>query len=274
MSLQTKDFTSSTYSPDFTLTLRVTENSVSTENNSSSISWSLMLTSGAWNFSTYHIGWTVQLAGTTVSYMSQGDSEQRTLGKYSTITIASGTASITHDSDGNLNMLCYAETYMAKASYTPGNMSVSGYMQTTQVPRGSKIGTVNPFNLEDAFSVPITKYSTAFTDKLDIALGSTSIKSIDGYTSGASISLSDAELLKAYNALSANTEPFTFTVSTYNGTALVGTSTATANGTAVGTCRVNANGTWKRGLVWIKENGKWKRAIMQVNKASVWKRGQ
>lgn len=135
----------------------------------------------------------------------------------------------------------------------------------------SIIGTVQPFNLEDVFRVPLTKYVSSAIDTLTIKVGSTTIKTITGYTNNADIQLTNDEILTAYEALgSANTVTATLTLETkYNGSSL-GSSSTTATATAAGTAQVTGHG---RGIVWRNVGGTWHRAITHRNAAGVWKRG-
>ena len=142
------------------------------------------------------------------------------------------------------------------------------------IPRGSVINSVSNFNLEDSFSVSVTKYSSSFTDTLAIKYGGTTIKTITGYTSGASINLSDTEILTAYNALGTNTSgTFTFNLTTKSGSTTIGTDSDTATGTARGTMQINVNGVWKRAVPHINVGGTWKRCVVYFNDNGNWERG-
>ncbi len=90
--------------------------------------------------------------------------------------------------------------------------------------------------------MPVTKYAPSYTDTLTISIGGTLIKTIPNYTSGALITLTDSELLEAYNALTENSATVTFTTTTKSGETTIGTSTKTATGTAAGTVRLNVGG--------------------------------
>ncbi|MFA0814910.1 MAG: hypothetical protein ACC608_03900 [Anaerofustis sp.] len=148
-----------------------------------------------------------------------------------------------------------------------------GTVSFDTIPRGSVLGAVSAFNWEDSFSVPVTKYSSSFTDNLTIGIGGTSIKSISGYTSGAAISLSDAELLAAYNALGTGMNATaSFSLQTYSGATQIGTSNASATGTAAGTAYLNAGGSWKRTVPHLNAGGTWKKCIAYTNIGGVWKR--
>ena len=139
----------------------------------------------------------------------------------------------------------------------------------------SVIGTVSNFNFEDAFSVPITKYSNAFKDTLELILGGTTVKSITDYTSGTTIQLTDDELLSAYSlvGVSNKSATVTFKTTTKNGTSTVGMNTKTATGTIAGTTKVKESGSWKRAVPWVKIGGTWKRSIAKVRASNSWKRG-
>lgn len=141
-------------------------------------------------------------------------------------------------------------------------------------PAASVLGTISNFDLEKSFSVPLTKYSSSFTDTLEIKCGSTLIKSISGYTNGLAINLSVSELLNAYKALgSINSGNFTFNLITKNGTTQIGTSTKTAVGTANGTTKIKVNGVWKNAIPCVKVDGTWKKTIAFIKVNGVWKRG-
>jgi hypothetical protein len=274
MALQTKTISSSQTSNGYTLKIVLTENSTSTTNNTSSVSYVLQMTSTGWNFSTFHVGWTIKLNGVTVSSKSQSSSPQISLDKYSTVTIVSGTATVEHDDDGSLKMAVSASTYMAKESYTPGDMSLSGVMTLTTIPRGSKLGTISSFILEDSFSVPYTKYSSSFTDNLTIKIGSTTIATISNYTSNATINLTPAQILTAYGVMTSQSQSFTFTLTTKSGTTTIGTNSKTATGSWNGTARLKTSSGWVRGRPWIKINGTWQPAIIFTKASSVWNRGE
>ena len=104
MALQTKTFKSDTKSNQFYLQLTLTENSISQTNNTSSISYTLRLYSGSWDFSQYKIGHSISLSGKTVSSVKRANANQYSIGTNSSVTIASGTTTISHNSDGSKNM--------------------------------------------------------------------------------------------------------------------------------------------------------------------------
>ena len=100
----------------------------------------------------------------------------------------------------------------------------------------------------------------------------------EGYTSGSTITISDAEILSAYNQLSGYSVGQTVNVKYYlatfsGGTSLGGVSlwrTLTIGGTA----KVNIGGSWKKAIPYVKVNGSWKPTISYIKANSNWKRGQ
>ena len=137
MALQTKTISSATTDNGYTLVLELTEVSTSLEDNTSEVSWVLRMTSGLYNFSTWHIGWEIMLDGAIVSSCAREDAPQLSLPTHSSITINSGSATIKHNQDGTLNMAVSAKTIMnGDKDYLPGNMSLSGNMELTTINRG------------------------------------------------------------------------------------------------------------------------------------------
>lgn len=97
---------------------------------------------------------------------------------------------------------------------------------------GSVLGSIGNFTLGNSINIPITKYSSGFTDTLTISLGGTTIKTVSNITNGYDVSFSSSELSTIYSKLpSATTGTFTFKLTTKNGSTTVGTSSKTANGT-------------------------------------------
>lgn len=222
MALQTKTFSSATTSNGFTLVLTVTENSTSIDTNTSSVSYSLDLKSGGWNFAQWRIGWSISLGGTVVSSQAKGSAPQFTLGTHSSITIKSGTATIAHNSDGKKSMSVSASIDMSKASYTPGPMSLSGSMSLTDIPRASSL-SFGGFTIGSAGTITINRASTAFTHTLSYVFGSTS-GTIATKTTAASVSWTPPTSLLSQIPASVSGSG-TITCITYSGSAEIGRKT-------------------------------------------------
>ena len=139
-------------------TLKVTENSTNTNNNTSSVSWSFVLSSISggydWSYSnSVPVSYTVTFNGTkyTGNIMSYDGS--------STVTVKSGTATIAHDADGDKSISFSFSVTSLNVSYLPGAASASGTMALTNIPRQAKLLTAT--NFTDTTNPTITYSNSA-----------------------------------------------------------------------------------------------------------------
>lgn len=191
---------------------------------------------------------------------------------WTNVWTSSYTQTFTHNTDGTKDISVYL-SYNSGTSRL-GTVSCNTSFSFPDIARASKIGDISTFYVEDTFYVPITKYSSSFTDNLAIKIGSTTIKSISNYISNNAIKFTPEENLKAYNLLnSSNKATFTFVVTTKSGTTTIGSDTATVTGIAAGNVKMKINGVWGRSLLWIKIDGIWKRALIWVKISGTWRRG-
>ncbi len=171
MALQTKTFKSSTTSNGFYLELTIEEASVSQANNTSTLNYTLKLYSGGWDFKLYSIGHEISLGGILVSSTSRSDAKQYSLGTNSSITIASGTKTISHNTDGSKSISVAFSIDMTKESYTPGDISVSGKtMALTDIPRASSV-SCSTANIGSKATITIYRASSSFTHTLTYSFG-------------------------------------------------------------------------------------------------------
>lgn len=196
------------------LTLSWTLSSQSVEKNTSTIAWELKGSGSA-------SGWVMSGAfkavinGVTV-YSSDTRIELRT-----TTTVASGTATIAHNSDGtkSFSLSCEAGIYTYAVSAT-----ASGTHTLTTIPRASTI-SASDANMGSASTITITRASSSFTHTLTYSFGSAT-GTIVTKTTGTSVSWTPALTL-------ANQIPYavsgkcTITCKTYSGTTEVGSKTCT-----------------------------------------------
>ena len=225
MTLQTKTFKSNTTSNQFYLQLTLIENSTSQTNNTSSISYTLKLYSGGWDFSLYKIGHSIRLAEKTVSSVERANANQYSLGTNSSITIASGTTTISHNSDGSKNMSVAFSIDMAKDSWTPGKMSVSGKsMVLTTIPRASTV-SCSTVDIGRVATITINRASSSFTHTL-----SYTFNNLDGtiVTKTNETSVLWAIPTTFYAEIpNSKSDTGTITCDTYNGSTKIGTKTCT-----------------------------------------------
>lgn len=115
--------------------LTVIEESYSSIDNSSVVSWKLTMSVAGWNFSGWSVTSKVWLDGSLI----YNSSKTVSIGKNSTVTLASGTKTIYHDDDGSKTLSCKAETSTStSASYLPGKATPQGELKLTDIPRNAK----------------------------------------------------------------------------------------------------------------------------------------
>lgn len=233
---KSKTLTSSN-SRSYTLTASFTESSYSVANSTSTLSLTAKLTPGSSR-------WSTSYSSTLAIYWYDNYTGKETLvgsttfaGLSSTSDVKSVTKSytVTHKSDGSLSG--YAKAVFTKGSTTSAYAPASGNVSTattalTKIPRTSVLGTISSFILGNSITIPITKYSSSFTDTLTISLNGTTIKTVSGITNGTTVSFTSSELTTIYKLLpSATSGTFNFKLATtYNGST-IGTSSKTATGT-------------------------------------------
>lgn len=194
--------------------------SQSVASNTTTISWSL---TGAGSASGYYKAgnFKVVINGSTVYSTSQNDR----INLYNGTQVASGTFTIAHNSDGTKSFTASAQAGI----YTYAvNCTGSGTFTLPTIARASTINSVTGSRITDTFSVNTTKYSTTFTNTLRIAVGNTVYQSISNYVTGTSFTLSNALKTAIYNATpTSKTVTLGFSLVTYNGSTVVGTSATT-----------------------------------------------
>lgn len=133
-------------------TLTVTENSTSTANNTSSMSFSFVIspvqTSWNWELWGANITYTVTINGTNYTG-SIADYDG-----YSSVTLKSGSFTVTHNTDGNKSIsYSFKVTDTSGQSYTCGNASASGSMTLTAIPRYLSITSLYVSNTTETTAV-------------------------------------------------------------------------------------------------------------------------
>lgn len=139
-------------------TLNVNETGTSTANNTSTVSFSLVLspiqTGWDWNYSsTVPVTYSININGVTYSgnIMSYNGS--------STVTIRSGSQTVAHNSDGSKSIsFSFSISDKVGQSYTPGNASASGSMGLTTIARYPTLNSGSNFTDETNPTFSITTY--------------------------------------------------------------------------------------------------------------------
>lgn len=207
-------------------------------NNYTPVNWKLQLissNSSARISSTASKDWSVTVNGTTKS----GTNTVGLTGG-TTKTLASGSLNIKHDSNGSktFDYSFSQEFAITYSGASVGTKSGSGSGTLDTIPRGSVLGTISAFTIGNAINIPITKYSSSFTDTLTISVGGTTIKTVSDIANGYDVSFTSTELTNIYKKLpSATSGTFTFKLTTKSGSTTIGTSTKTAKGTIPSTVK-------------------------------------
>lgn len=129
-------------------TLNVTENSTSVADNTSSVSFSFVLSpiQNSWNWMYWgsDITYTVTINGTKYTG-SIPDYDG-----YSSVTLKSGTISVPHNNDGTKSIsFSFSVTDTSGQSYTCGNASASGSLALTTIPRYLNINSLEVTNITE-----------------------------------------------------------------------------------------------------------------------------
>lgn len=196
------------------LTLSWILSSQSVEKNTSTISWTLK---GSGSASGYVMSGAFKavINGVTV-YTSEPRIELR-----NTTTVASGTATIAHNSDGtkSFSLSCEAGIYTYAVSAT-----ASGTHTLTTIPRASTISATNA-DMGSASTITITRASSSFTHTLTYSFGNAT-GTIATKTTSTSVSWTPT-LTLANQIPNAVSGKCTITCKTYSGTTEVGSKTCT-----------------------------------------------
>lgn len=154
-------------------TLTVNETTTSVANNTSTISYSFQL-------SPVQTSWAWEQWGSSISYSFTINGTKYTgtipaYDGYSTVTLKSGTQTVTHDSDGSKSIsYSFAVTDGAGQRYTPGNASASGTLALTTIPRATTptlSATSVVANGTNAVTIKIAPASNAFKHKIRYSFG-------------------------------------------------------------------------------------------------------
>ena len=129
-------------------TLTVTENSTSTANNTSSVSFSFVISpiQTTWNWEQWgaNITYTVTVNGT------QYTGSIANYDGYSTVTLKSGSMTVGHNTDGSKSIsYSFSVSDTSGQSYTCGNASGSGSMTLTNIPRYLSISIFDITNITE-----------------------------------------------------------------------------------------------------------------------------
>lgn len=211
----------------FTLRLTLTEGAYSIENNSSPVTYKLeLIANTAYNFTQYRMASRVVLGGVTVHEQAKSWDKQYSIEDYGTITIASGTATFTHDTDGKKSLSVVYGIDMDAESFTPGSLSGNGTMELATIPRQASITSAPDFTDEQNptiyYSNPLGNTVTSVEACISLtgAMDDIAYRAISKSGSSYTFNLTEAEREVLRNATTTgNTRTVYFYVRTYMGSA-------------------------------------------------------
>ena len=170
---ETGDYAYQSWSNGYKIHLTLTEESTSTANNTSVVSYKFWVSNGSNNrFYDNGWSWSISIGGQTIAI----NNFNFYVYPYNvTQTIASGQITVTHNSDGSLNMPYNVSVPNVKASnqYGMPAMAISGTWALTTIPRTSGV-SCSTVNIGTAPTITIASASSSFTHKLTYAFGSLS----------------------------------------------------------------------------------------------------
>lgn len=222
----------------YTLKLEMDE-TINVEANTSRIDWALVLYSTGYNFAQYACGWEVTLGGETVSSCARSVAPQISVAKNSSVRIANGSYTITHENDGTKTITCTAETDIA-GNPAPGDQSLSGSWVLTSIPRESTM-TIPTITIGSSATFTISRNSSSYTHTLNYSFKGTT--GTIGTNIGTSVSWTPSSNTFLPLLPNATSGEITFTLITYSGTTEIGRKTYT------GTLNVSATVVPKNLLV-------------------------
>lgn len=205
------------------ITLNVTQGSQSTANNTTTINYSVVL-------SPLDDGWDWRYNNSdpfTCSYTINGTTRTCTLRVYdgsSTVTLASGSQTVSHNSDGTKTVSFSFSVTSQSASYLIGSCSASGSITLTTIPRASTF-TASNGTLGTSQTFTVTRASTSFTHTLTYKVGSTTGTIGSAKTTG-NLTWTPPTSLASQNTTGSSLS-CTLTLTTYSGSTSIGTSSKT-----------------------------------------------
>lgn len=133
------------------------------------------------------------------------------------------TIEVPHNEDGTAPAFNITSFWNDNA--TPiGSVTASENITLEPILRGSKLGAIDTFNINDTITIPISKYVNTYTDNLLVKVGDTTIKTINAISNNYSLTFTATEKTAIKNLMTSPQIIVTFELQTYNGSTLIGTS--------------------------------------------------
>lgn len=204
--------------------------SQSVANNTSSVAWNMKLVADKYGYmeSSTAKSWSVTVNGSKYS-----GTVNITHDPGATLTLASGTTTITHNADGTKSFN-YSFTQNISITYAGspiGSFTGSGSGTLTTIPRASTISATNAY-IESASTITITRASSSFTHTLQYKIGSqTSYTTIVSKTKDTSYKWTIPTAAYSQVGSTGKTVSIVIKCITYNGSTNIGEKTKTITAT-------------------------------------------
>lgn len=196
----------------YRLELIVNPGTYSIPNNTTPVPWVLQARklSGSGYWASGSFPWSVNIGGSK----SSGSISSYDFRNYTVLTLASGTATITHDADGS-------KTISVSGSFTGastlGSATASGQMDLPTIPRASSFTLGGSTQTGSAITVSISRASTSFTHRVRWRVGSGS------WTTVSTNATTSSSFTVPHSAFPNSTSgTITVAVQTYSGSTAIG----------------------------------------------------
>lgn len=215
---------------NYTSIITISEISTSIENNTSTLSYLVQMKSkNGYNFESIGSTLILKINGVKVVH----DTSQKSCGKNTTVTLASGTTTVKHNDDGKKTInVEYSYSQSSTASYTPKSASESGLMQLSTIARTTKAVTFTGF-VEKVNPISFNPASSTFTHSIKLTFGN-NVKYLnsEGNLQTTEVKLSGSSFnfnvpVDYYNEFTTESKTGTMLLTTYNGSSSIGTSSIT-----------------------------------------------
>lgn len=200
-------------------TLTVTENSTSISNNTSSVSFSFVISpiQTSWNWYDWgtSISYTVTINGTKYTGSIPA------YDGYSTVILKSNSLSIGHNSDGSKTInISFSVSDGAGQRYTCGNASDSGSMALTTIPRASSLSlSSSSVNVGDSIDATISRANSSFTHTVEFYINNSYYQKYTGVATSQVFTIPETW----YSAMPSSTSRTAYCrITTYNGGTQIG----------------------------------------------------
>lgn len=217
----------------YTLTLNITEQSTDIGANTSTLAYSLVMSTAQNSYvaySNFRTQISCAINGTTVfTYDASRNFNYPDIKASYTETLCSGTTTVIHNTDGTKpNCAVAASVTVAPGDVSPGSASISDTIALTVIPRASTCSWSGDFTIGSAKTITITRANASFNHKLKFTVGSASQTLPTGGTYAAtSYSWTPASGTYASQFPTQTSRTGTLVLYTYNSGTLIGSNSYT-----------------------------------------------